>query len=338
MEKYLLVGLVLKDESDIDKITEIERVYFNLDKSLRFDRLLFRVTHFRVLELSSLSLLDISINEYCTGNFNIAGVSKGVKEYYNSLSEECENIKSIKLNSCCDTEYHSTDDDYDEYDETGSSEIYMYSNNVPIIYDNAPVYYDSSIVELSDHYDSGYYRVVRLYVNYITGEISVYLDNLLILGDEVDRESAYSIQSKWEWFNRKVNNNFEHLGALLKLGYTLEGDYINKDDTAILFDIASDIVVPNNINKMFICLRGYNYSNVKCNIVLPPNIELETDYYFEFDDDHNNEIKLILSRKLSVYNLVKIATALGVKNYGLDDRERISERVKDSIGVDIEFY
>ena len=84
--------------------------------------------------------------------------------------------------------------------------------------------------------------------------------------------------------------------------------------------------------------KGYNYSNVKCNIVLPPNIELETDYYFEFDDDHNNEIKLMLSRKLSVYNLVKIATALGVKNYGLADRESVSERVKDSVGVDIEFY
>lgn len=213
----------------------------------------------------------------------------------------------------------------------------MYHNNVPIVYDNTPVY-GSSIVELSDHYDSGYYRVVRLYVNYITGEISVYLDNLLILGDEVDRESAYSIQSKWEWFNRKVNNNFEHLGALLKIGYTLEGNYINKDDTAILFDLASDIVVPNNINKMFICLRGYDYSNVKCNIVLPPNIELKSDYYFEFDDSDNNEIKLMLSRKLSVYNLVKIATGLGVKNYGLADRESISERVKDSIGVDIEFY
>jgi hypothetical protein len=201
MEKYLLVGLILKDESDIDKLAKLEEVYFSSDKSLRYNSLVFRVSHFRVLELDSLSLLDISINEYCTGNFNIAGVSKTVKEYYNSFSEDWETIKSIKLNSCCVTEYHSTDKDYDE---TGSSEIYIYDNNVPIIYNNTPVYYDSSIVELSDHYDSGYYRVVRLYVNYITGEISVYLDNLLILGDEVDRESAYSIQSKWEWFIEKL--------------------------------------------------------------------------------------------------------------------------------------
>lgn len=335
MGDYLLVAMILKDADDIYKIKYLEEAS---SKHQGFAYAYFSMTHFRMLDTSTFSLLDISINEYCTGNFNIAGVSKTVKEYYNSFSEDWETIKSIKLNSCCVTEYHSTDDDYDEYDETGSSEIYIYDNNVPIIYDNTPVYYDSSIVELTDYYDSGYYRVVRLYINYITGEISVYLDNLLILGDEVDRESAYSIQSKWEWFNRKVNNNFEHLGALLKLGYTLEGNYINKDDTAILFDLASDIVVPNNINKMFICLRGYDYSDVKCNIVLPPNIELETDYYFEFDDDHNNEIKLMLSRKLSVYNLVKIATGLGVKNYGLSDRESISERVKDSIGVDIEFY
>ena len=250
MEKYLLVGLVLKDADDIDSVRYLESMGFSKHQGFIYDY--FRMTHFRVLDTSSFSLLDISINEYCTGNFNIAGVSKTVKEYYNSFSEDWDTIKSIKLNSGCFVEYNSTDDD--EYDETDSSEFYMYHNNVPIVYDNTPVY-GSSIVELSDHYDSGYYRVVRLYVNYITGEISVYLDNLLILGDEVDRESAYSIQSKWEWFNRKVNNNFEHLGALLKLGYTLECNYINKDNTAILFDLASDIVVPNNINKMFICLR-----------------------------------------------------------------------------------
>lgn len=42
MEKYLLVGLILKDASAINKITEIERIYFTMDNSLRFDRLLFR--------------------------------------------------------------------------------------------------------------------------------------------------------------------------------------------------------------------------------------------------------------------------------------------------------
>ena len=130
MEKYLLVGLILKDENDIYKIKYLEEAS---SKHQGFAYAYFSMTHFRVLDTSSFSLLDISINEYCTGNFNIAGVSKTVKEYYNSFSEDWETIKSIKLNSCCVTEYHSTDDDYDEYDETGSSEIYMYSNNAPIM-------------------------------------------------------------------------------------------------------------------------------------------------------------------------------------------------------------
>lgn len=337
MEKYLLVGLVLKDADDIDSVRYLESMGFSKHQGFIYDY--FRMTHFRVLDTSSFSLSDISINEYCNGNFNIAGVSKTVKEYYNSFSEDWDNIKSIKLNSGCFAEYNSTDDDeYDNDDETDSSEFYMYHNNVPIVYDNAPVY-GSSIVELSDYYDNDYYRTVNLYINYITGEISVYLDKLLVLGDEVDRESVYNIQSKWEWFDRKVNNEFKHIDILLKLGYNLENNYLyKKDDAIIIFDVAGDIIIPNNINKVFICLRGYYCSNVKCNIVLPPNIILKTDYKFNFKPQDNNEIKLMLSRKLSFNDLKNIAIALGVKDYGLGNTERILETVKDDLGIDIELY
>ena len=179
MEKYLLVGLILKDASAIDKITEIERIYFDLDKSLRFDRLLFRVTHFRVLELSSLNLLDISISEYCTGDFDIYGVGKCIRDYYNRLSDDWETIKSIKLNVNCLTEDY-LDSRYSDWTTKTDIDTELKYNNVPIIYDNKPVY-GSSLVMLTDCEYGGYNEEVKIYVDYITGETSIYLQGLLSL-------------------------------------------------------------------------------------------------------------------------------------------------------------
>lgn len=76
MGDYLLVAMILKNKDDIDKIRYLEGIR---SKHQGFIYDYFRMTHFRVLDTSSFSLLDISINEYCTGNFNIAGVSKTVK-------------------------------------------------------------------------------------------------------------------------------------------------------------------------------------------------------------------------------------------------------------------
>ena len=134
MEKYLLVGLVLKDENDIAKIIELEEDYFENNGKVKYSDLVFRVSHFRVFELDTLSLLDISINEYCTGDFEIYGVGKCVKEYYNKLCEDWDIIKSIKLNVNCITE-DALESRYSYWGSSSDSEVEKESayNNVPVI-------------------------------------------------------------------------------------------------------------------------------------------------------------------------------------------------------------
>ena len=230
MKKYLLVGLILKDASAIDKITEIERIYFNLDKSLRFDRLLFRVTHFRVLELSSLSLLDISISEYCTGDFDIYGVGKCIRDYYNRLSDDWETIKSIKLNINCLTEDY-LDSRYSDWTTKTDIDTELKYNNVPVIYDNKPVY-GSSLVKLTDCEYGGYNEEVKIYVDYITGETSIYLQGLLVYGKEIkgvkevaDTNKFYRIDSEWKFVERHSSTSLEHMNLLLDFGYTIGDGY-----------------------------------------------------------------------------------------------------------------
>ena len=339
MEKYLLVGLILKDASAIDKITEIERIYFNLDKSLRFDRLLFRVTHFRVLELSSLSLLDISISEYCTGDFDIYGVGKCIKEYYNKLSEDWETIKSIKLNVNCLTEDY-LDSRYSDWNTKTDIDTELKYNNVPIIYDNKPVY-GSSLVMLTDCEYGGYNEEVKIYVDYITGETSIYLEGLLVYGKEIAENSKfYRVDSEWEFVERHSTTSIEHMNLLLDFGYTLGDGYISNDEIAIVFSLSDGnvMILPSDVKTVHTLIDGFNYYGITFSLVLPPKAKLKPIKDFQFSLSDNDNVKLLVSASTSFGDLKEMIKDLGSHTYGLENKDDIVERLKEGCGIKLEFY
>lgn len=335
MEKYLLVGLILKDASAIDKITEIERIYFNLDKSLRFDRLLFRVTHFRVLELRSLSLLDISISEYCTGDFDIYGVGKCIRDYYNKLSEDWETIKSIKLNVNCLTKPDilncKSDDEIDDY---------LKHNNVPVIYDNKPVY-GSSLVKLTDcsSFTMGYNIRLYLYVDYIKGDVSVYLEEILVLGNDIGKlDTIYNVTSKWR--DGKGLIGIDHVNELLIFGFNAFDGYVSNGDTAIIYNFKASptIIIPSTVTSVIICNRWVVHSDVDCRIVLPPKARLKASMGFEFGSKYNNNVVLMVSNELSLKDLEDMAIALGFCNLDFKSKEEIADIIRNRLNISLEFY
>lgn len=339
MEKYLLVGLVLKDASAINKIIEIERVYFIMDNSLRFDSLLFRVSHFRVIELGSLSLLDISISEYCTGDFDICGVGKCVKEYYNRLAVDWETIKSIKLNANCLTEDY-LDSRYSPLNMKTDIDTELKYNNVPVIYDNKPVY-GSSLVMLTDCEYGGYNEEVKIYVDYITGETSIYLEGLLVYGKEIAENSKfYRIDSEWEFVERHSITRLEHMNLLLDFGYTLGDGYISNNEIAIVFSLSDGnvMILPSDVKTVHTLIDGFTYYGITFSLVLPPKAKLKTVKDFQFSPSDNNNVKLVVSNSTSFDDLKEMVKDLGSHTYGLENKDDIVERLKEGCGIKLEFY
>ena len=345
MEKYLLVGLILKDASAIDKITEIERIYFNLDKSLRFDRLLFRVTHFRVLELSSLSLLDISISEYCTGDFDICGVGKCIRDYYNKLSEDWETIKSIKLNVNCLTEDY-LDIRYSSWRTDTNIDTELAYNNVPVIYDNKPVY-GSSLVKLTDCEYGGYNEEVKIYVDYITGETSIYLQGLLVYGKEIkgvkevaDTNKFYRIDSEWTFVERHSSTSLEHMNLLLDFGYTLGNGYISNNEIAVVFSLSNSdtMILPSEVKTVYTLVDGFTYYDITFRMVLPPKAKLKPVGQLMFSPSDNNDVRIMVSNRVSFEDLKEMVEDLGSHTYGLETKDDIVERLRDGCGIKLEFY
>lgn len=346
MKKYLLVGLILKDASAIDKITEVERIYFNLDKSLRFDRLLFRVTHFRVLELSSLSLLDISISEYCTGDFDIYGVGKCIRDYYNRLSDDWETIKSIKLNINCLTEDY-LDSRYSDWATKTDIDTELKYNNVPVIYDNKPVY-GSSLVMLTDCEYGGYNEEVKIYVDYITGETSIYLQGLLVYGKEIkgvkevaDTNKFYRIDSEWTFVERHSSTSLEHMNLLLDFGYTIGDGYISNNEMAVVFSLSDGdiMILPSEVKTVHTLVDGFTYYGITSSIVLPPKAKFKpTAGEFMFSPSDNNNVRLVVSNSMSFEDLKELVGDLGSHTYGLENKNDVVERLEEGCGIKLEFY
>ena len=346
MEKYLLIGLVLKDKNDIDKIVELEEDYFENHGKVKYSDLVFRISHFRVFELDTLSLLDISVNEYCTGDFDIYGIGKCVREYYNKLSEDWDTIKSIKLNVNCFTE----DALESRYSEWGSGinsdpEKELAYNNVPVIYNNKPVY-GSSIVELSDYNYGGYNSEMKIYVDYITGEVSVYLERMLVYGKDLITDDgfpfvkSYSIESDWKFIERLPDDEFEHINLLLNFGYTSGNGYISNSDTAIVSNISHDtiVVIPSSVRTVATFMNGYNCYGITFSIVLPPRAKLKPINEFNFTPNDNNDVRLVLSDTTSFADLKEMAEALGSHTYGLENKDDVVERLEEGCGIKLEFY
>lgn len=344
MEKYLLVGLVLKDASNIDKITKLEEDHFNSDISLKYSDLVFRVSHFRVFELDTLSLMDISVNEYCIGDFDVYGIGKCVREYYKELSEDWETIKSIRLNVNCITEY-ALERRYLNRRSDSDIEKESAYNNVPVIYNNKPVY-GSSLVELSDFEYDGYNSEVRFYVDYITGEVSVYLERKLVYGKDLTNPDgfpfvkSYYIESGWKFVEKHSGDEFEHVSLLLNFGYTLGNGYISNGEIAIVSNVinGSVIIMPSNVKTVDTLINGYNCYRMTFSIVLPPKAKLKPINEFKFSSENNNDVRLIVSDSTSFADLKEMVIALGCHKYGLEYRSDIVERIEDECGIKLEFY
>lgn len=339
MEKYLLVGLVLKDESDIDKLAKLEEVYFSSDKSLRYNSLVFRVSHFRVLELDSLSLLDISVSEYCTGNSNVCGIGKCIREYYNRLSEDWETIKSIKLNVNCLTEDY-LDIRYSSWRTDTNIDTELAYNNVPVIYNNKPVY-GSGLVKLTDCEYGGYNEEVKLYVDCITGETSIYLEEILVYGKDVDDNSRiYRIDSEWKFVERHLHNVIEHMNLLLDFGYTLGNGYISNNEIAVVFSLSDGdtMILPSEVKTVYTLVDGFTYYDITFRMVLPPKAKLKTAGQFMFSPSDNNDVRIMVSNRVSFDDLKEMVKALGSHTYGLENKDDIVERLREGCGIKLEFY
>lgn len=184
MEKYLLVGLIAKNKDDVDRLIKLESEYclINNEEDIAYSDLFFDVTHFRVIDTEFLELIDISIDEYYTYELDIRGISNIIKRNYSNLVEESDSIKYIKLNV-----NYLAKPDVVNYKSDVEIDYYLKYNNVPVIYDNKPVY-GTNIVKLTDRisFMSGYNIRLYLYVNYINGDISVYMEENLVLGNVID--------------------------------------------------------------------------------------------------------------------------------------------------------
>ena len=338
MEKYLLVGLIAGNKDDLAKIIELESNYClsNSEENITYSDLFFDVTHFRVIDTESFELIDISVDEYYTGDLDIRGISNTIKRYYSDLVEESNNIKYIKLNVNC-----LANSDIVNYKSDDAIGRYLNCNNVPVIYDNKPVY-GANIVKLIDYSSLAFGYNVRLYlyVNYINGDISVYLEENLVLGNAVDKlDPIYSVCSKWR--DRKGLISFDHVDELLLFGFTALGGYVSNGDTAIVYDLKaiSTLIIPSSVTHVIICTRWVVHSDVNFTIVLPPKAKLTAAMDFDFERRYNNKVVLMVSNSVSFKDLKEMAVVLGLSHYYCyESKEEIADEIWDKLNIKLEFY
>lgn len=337
MEKYLLVGLIAGNKDDIDKIIELESEYYssNDGKILDYSDLFFDVTHFRVINMESFELVDISIDKYYTGDLDIRGVSTDIKRNYCDLVKESNNIKYIELNVNCFVE-----DDILHYKLGGAVDSWLNYNNVPVIYDNKPVY-GSTVVKLDDRdsFTRGYNIRLYLYVDYINGDVSVYLEEILVLGNAIGKlDTIYNISSKWR--DGKGLIGFDHVNELLLFGFNAFDGYVSNGDTAIIYNFKASptIIIPSTVTSVIICNRWVVHSNVNCTIVLPPKARLTATDGFYFESRYNNNVVLMVSTTLSLKDLEDMAVVLGLYNPRFKSKEELADIIRDMLNISLEFY
>lgn len=338
MEKYLLVGLIAGNKDDLAKIIELESNYclVNNEEDIAYSDLFFDVTHFRVIDTEFFELIDISIDEYYTGDLDIRGISNIIKRNYSNLVEESNNIKYIKLNVNC-----LAKPDVVNYKSDVAIDYYLKFNNIPVIYDNKPVY-DTSIVKLTDRisFMSGYNIRLYLYVNYINGDISVYLEENLVLGNVIDNlDTVYSVCSIWR--DGKGLIGFDHVNELLLFGFTALDGYVSNGDTAIIYNLKaiSTLIIPSSITRVIICKRWVVHSDVNCTIVLPPKAKLTAAMDFDFERRYNNKVVIMVSNSVSFEDLKEMAVVLGLSHYcHFESKEEIADEIWDKLNIKLEFY
>ena len=338
MEKYLLVGLIAGNKDDVDRLIKLESEYClsNNEENITYSDLFFDVTHFRVIDNESFELIDISVDEYYTCDLDIRGISNTIKRNYSDLVEESNDIKYIKLNVNC-----LANSDIVNYKSDDAIGRYLNCNNVPVIYDNKPVY-GTNIVKLIDYSSLvfGYNVRLYLYVNYINGDISVYLEENLVLGNAVDKlDPIYGVCSKWR--DRKGLVSFDHVDELLLFGFTALDGYVSNGDTAIIYNFraSSNLIIPSSVARVIICNRWVVHSDVNCTIVLPPKARLTAAMGFEFEHNYNNKVVLMVSNSVSFEDLKEMAVVLGLSHYYYyESKEEIADEIWEKLNIKLEFY
>lgn len=337
MEKYLLVGLIARNKDDVDRLIKLESEYClsNSEENIAYSDLFFDVTHFRVIDTESFELIDISIDEYYTCDLDIRGISNIIKRNYSNLVEESNNIKYIKLNVNC-----LAKPDVVNYKSDVAIDYYLKFNNIPVIYNNKPVY-GTSIVKLTDRisFMSGYNIRLYLYVNYINGDISVYLEENLVLGNVIDNlDTVYSVCSIWR--DGKGLIGFDHVNELLLFGFTAFDGYVSNGDTAIIYDFkaSSTLIIPSSVTSVIVCDRWVVHSGVNCTIVLPPKARLTVAMGFEFECSYANKVVLMISNSISFEDLKEMAVVLGLSHYNFMSKEEIADIMLDKLNIKLEFY
>ena len=340
MGEYILVAFILKDKSDIPFIrsgmTSGDKEINIRGNELFFNEAYFKITHFRVFDLSTLSLKDISVDDYCKSGITILGLSNSVMDFYEDILSKQRNkvIKdiSLRINSIHPIVCRSR-----SYLRNGIKGI-DFRSVIPFIFDGKPVY--GSNLAIFEFFNYTYLRL-RLIVNYITGDISLYAgDDGLLFGDDLITSNMeyhlgdYSDLQTLGRISRK--SNFSFLNALLFIGYRIENYYLYNDNCAVIFDYPSNecIIIPSSVNK--ILLYRYNYDfECNCSIVIPPKASIKC-LIDKFSLSKQYGITFIVSSKLSSDELNNLLS--NIIDYECNEDEVLIDKVKNSQGIDIEFY
>lgn len=339
MSEYILVAFILKDKSDIPYIrsgmTSGDKEINIRGKELFFNEAYFKITHFRVFDLSTLSLKDISVDDYCKSGITILGLSNSVMDFYEDILSNQRN-RVIKYIALSINSIHPIVCRSRSYLRDGIKGI-DFRSVIPFIFDDKPVYGSNLVIFEFFNFTS---LRLRLIVNYINGDISFYAgDAEVLFGDDLitpDMEYHLGDYRDLHALGIRSDSNFSFLNALSFIGYRIENYYLYNCDCAVIFDYPSNecIIIPSSVSK--ILLYRYNYDfECNCSIVIPPKASVKC-LIDKFSLSKQYGITFIVSSKLSSGELNNLLS--NIIDYECNEDEMLIDKVKNSQGIDIEFY
>lgn len=241
MGNLILVAFVLYDSNFKNVVQDLESRKHNVPTGLSGAYAL--VSHFRVLDIEKKELLDISLDDYFSCDLDIIGLShsKTLKSLYEkNILSNSNNLKYLpfNFNGVC------------ELLKDARYSVNSYYNVMPMIYNNKPILWDEC-VDLSIYLDDSSQYLFNIVVNYVTGDLGIYLDrDVLIYGDSIKSEYyklEYDLNKSDTLLKINVFDMFKYFDFNVMDGYLYNDKNIYIND----FSKINTLTIPNGVVNVF---------------------------------------------------------------------------------------
>lgn len=328
--KFLIAFHIDKDYKVIDYSDIINRGFYSYDSRTPLAEFEANVVGFRLLNLPSGMIEDVSLAYFISKGYYVVGIDK-----YTSLSDSLRISDKLVIK-----EKFGGDTELSKVSNGVTNKIASYKSNVPFLLDGKIVdsfasFFSSKNKKNIIKLRSNSFSRLSILCDFMIGDIAVELGDVSLIGSKVKHQ--YSLASDWgdlDICNLLPKFLYNRIDRLIGLG--------NKCIIESRRDSNNTLVLLKDVKKVFIGTESeFDWGNIS-NLILPPSVEKIVLVADSFDRG-SNTINIGVNSKIPVNelkNLIKSLSTKYKKIKGINNCRSIDDlnKVLNSQGIKISTY